>query len=54
MPRRSVTARACAFHRTQDHRTYMDPQVIQGRAAHRGTQIGVHFAMAFRTLNMVR
>jgi hypothetical protein len=32
----------------------MDPQVIQGRAAHRGTQIGVHFAMAFRTLNMVR
>jgi len=46
--------RACAFHRTQDHRTYMDPQVIQGRAAHRGMQIGVHFAMAFRTLNMVR
>jgi LmbE family N-acetylglucosaminyl deacetylase len=46
--------KACAFHRTQDHRTYMDPQVIQGRAAHRGTQIGVHFAMAFRTLNMVR
>jgi len=46
--------RACAFHRTQDHRTYMDPQVIQGRAAHRGMQIGVSFAMAFRTLNMVR
>jgi LmbE family N-acetylglucosaminyl deacetylase/tetratricopeptide (TPR) repeat protein len=46
--------RACAFHRTQEHRTYMDPQVIQGRAAHRGMQIGVHFAMAFRTLNMVR
>jgi len=46
--------RACAFHRTQDHRAYMDPQVIQGRAAHRGMQIGVHFAMAFRTLNMVR
>ena len=46
--------RACAIHRTQDHRSYMDPQVIQGRAAHRGMQIGVHFAMAFRTLNMVR
>ena len=46
--------RACAIHRTQEHRTYMDPQVIQGRAAHRGMQIGVHFAMAFRTLNMVR
>ncbi|HKC61757.1 MAG TPA: PIG-L family deacetylase [Myxococcales bacterium] len=46
--------RACALHRTQEHRTYMDPQVIQGRAAHRGMQIGVRFAMAFRTLNMVR
>jgi len=46
--------RACAHHRTQDHRAYMDPQVIQGRAAHRGMQIGVHFAMAFRTLNLVR
>lgn len=46
--------RACALHRTQGHRTYMDPQVIQGRAAHRGLQAGVHFAMAFRTLNMVR
>jgi LmbE family N-acetylglucosaminyl deacetylase len=45
---------ACALHRTQEHRTYMDPQVIQGRAAHRGLQIGVRFAMAFRTLNMVR
>jgi len=46
--------RACAMHRTQEHRTYMDPQVIQGRAAHRGMQIGVHFAMAFRSLNLVR
>jgi len=46
--------RACAFHRTQERRSYMDPQVIQGRAAHRGMQIGAHFAMAFRTLNMVR
>ncbi len=46
--------RACAFHKTQGQRTYMDPQVIQGRAAHRGLQVGVHFAMAFRTLTMVR
>jgi LmbE family N-acetylglucosaminyl deacetylase len=46
--------RACALHRTQGRRTYMDPQVIQGRAAHRGMQAGVHFAIAFRTLNMVR
>ncbi|HSB19744.1 MAG TPA: tetratricopeptide repeat protein [Anaeromyxobacteraceae bacterium] len=46
--------KACALHRTQEHRSYMDPQVIQGRAAHRGMQVGVHFAMAFRTLNLVR
>jgi LmbE family N-acetylglucosaminyl deacetylase/tetratricopeptide (TPR) repeat protein len=46
--------KACALHRTQEHRTYMDPRVIQGRAAHRGMQIGARFAMAFRTLNMVR
>ena len=46
--------RACAFHRTQDHRSYMDPQVIQGRAAHRGLQIGASFALAFRALRLVR
>jgi LmbE family N-acetylglucosaminyl deacetylase/tetratricopeptide (TPR) repeat protein len=46
--------RACAFHRTQDHRTYMDAHVLQGRAAHRGLQIGVHFALAFRTVRIVR
>src|SRR5216684_1032702 len=46
--------KACALHRTQDHRTYMDPEVIQGRAAHRGMQVGVRYALAFRTLNMVR
>jgi LmbE family N-acetylglucosaminyl deacetylase/tetratricopeptide (TPR) repeat protein len=46
--------RACALHRTQDHRSYMDPQVIQGRAAHRGLQIGASFALAFRTLRLVR
>jgi len=46
--------RACALHRSQQHRTYMDPKVIQGRAAHRGMQVGVSFAQAFRTLNLVR
>ena len=46
--------KACALHRTQARRTYMDQQVIQGRAAHRGLQAGVRFAMAFRTMNMVR
>ncbi|HEY6101378.1 MAG TPA: tetratricopeptide repeat protein [Anaeromyxobacter sp.] len=46
--------RAVSFHRSQSGRTYMDPDVIRGRAAHRGMQIGTSFAMAFRTLNVVR
>jgi LmbE family N-acetylglucosaminyl deacetylase/Flp pilus assembly protein TadD len=46
--------RALAFHRTQAHRTYMDPEIVRGRAAHRGMQIGTTFAMAFRTMNLVR
>jgi len=46
--------RAVSFHRSQSGRTYMDPEVIRGRAAHRGMQIGRSFAMAFRTLNVVR
>jgi LmbE family N-acetylglucosaminyl deacetylase/tetratricopeptide (TPR) repeat protein len=46
--------KAIAFHGSQGHRTYMDPEVIRGRAAHRGLQIGKSFAMAFRTLNLVR
>ncbi len=46
--------RAVAYHRSQGHRTYMDPEVIRGRAAHRGMQIGTSFAMAFRTVNLVR
>ncbi|HEY6002462.1 MAG TPA: tetratricopeptide repeat protein, partial [Anaeromyxobacter sp.] len=46
--------RAISFHRSQSDRTYMDPDVIRGRAAHRGMQIGTSFAMAFRTLNLVR
>jgi LmbE family N-acetylglucosaminyl deacetylase len=46
--------KACAFHRSQAHRSYMDPQVIQGRAAHRGMQIGAHFALAFRAVSLIR
>lgn len=46
--------KAVAYHRSQDHRTYMDPEVVRGRAAHRGMQIGASFAMAFRTVNLVR
>jgi hypothetical protein len=32
----------------------MDAHVLQGRAAHRGMQIGVHFALAFRTVQLIR
>jgi len=46
--------RACALHRSQEHRSYMDPKVIEGRAAHRGLQAGTSFALAFRTMNLVR
>lgn len=46
--------RALAFHRTQSHRAYMDPEIVRGRAAHRGMQIGTTFAMAYRTLTLVR
>ncbi len=46
--------KAISFHRSQVKRKYMDPEVVRGRAAHRGLQIGTSFAMAFRTLNIVR
>jgi LmbE family N-acetylglucosaminyl deacetylase/tetratricopeptide (TPR) repeat protein len=46
--------RACALHATQAHRPYMDPQVIKGRAAHRGLQSGARYALAFRSLVLVR
>jgi LmbE family N-acetylglucosaminyl deacetylase len=46
--------KACAFHQSQAHRSYMDPQVIEGRAAHRGMQVGAHFALAFRAVSLIR
>ncbi len=46
--------RACALHETQAHRPYMDPQVIKGRAAHRGLQASARYALAFRSLVLVR
>jgi LmbE family N-acetylglucosaminyl deacetylase/tetratricopeptide (TPR) repeat protein len=45
---------ACALHATQSHRIYMDPEVIKGRAAHRGLQSGAQYALAFRSLVLVR
>jgi LmbE family N-acetylglucosaminyl deacetylase/tetratricopeptide (TPR) repeat protein len=46
--------RAIAFHRSQAHRTYMDPEMVRGRAAHRGLQMGASYALAFRALSIVR
>jgi LmbE family N-acetylglucosaminyl deacetylase/tetratricopeptide (TPR) repeat protein len=46
--------RACALHASQAHRAYMDLQVIRGRAAHRGLQSGTRYALAFRSLVLVR
>jgi LmbE family N-acetylglucosaminyl deacetylase len=46
--------KAIAFHRSQAHRTYMNPEIVRGRAAHRGMQTGLSYALAFRTLNIVR
>ena len=46
--------RACALHQTQARRSYMDPEVIKGRAAHRGLQGGAQYALAYRSLVLVR
>lgn len=43
-----------SFHKTQGDKTYMDPDVIRGRAAHRGLQCGVSYAEAFRVYRLLR
>ncbi len=42
------------FHKTQQDKTYMDPSVLKGRAAHRGLQSGVSYAEAFRIHKIVK
>ncbi|MBI5587555.1 MAG: tetratricopeptide repeat protein [Deltaproteobacteria bacterium] len=42
------------FHRTQEDKNYMNPEVIKGRAAHRGIQAGVQYAEAFRIYKLLR
>jgi LmbE family N-acetylglucosaminyl deacetylase len=46
--------KAVSFHRSQAGKAYMDPEALRGRAAHRGMQVGVPYALAFRTVNLVR
>jgi len=42
------------FHKTQENKTYMDPEVIKGRAAHRGLHGGVQYAEAYRIHKLLR
>jgi len=42
------------FHRSQEDKNYMNPEVIKGRAAHRGIQAGVEFAEAYHTYKLLR
>lgn len=39
--------RAIGLHKSQQEKLYMDPEIVKGRAAHRGLQAGVPFAEAF-------
>ncbi|MBI5642877.1 MAG: tetratricopeptide repeat protein [Deltaproteobacteria bacterium] len=43
-----------SFHKTQGEKNYMDPEVIKGRAAHRGIQGGVQYAEAFRVYKLLK
>ncbi|HAO93693.1 MAG: hypothetical protein A2X99_06350 [Deltaproteobacteria bacterium GWB2_55_19] len=43
-----------SLHRTQNEKNYMDPEVIKGRAAHRGIQGGVQFAEAYRIYKLLQ
>lgn len=43
-----------SFHKTQMDKTYMDPEAIRGRAAHRGIQSNVPYAEAFRAYRLLR
>ncbi len=40
-------------HRTQRNKSYMNPENIRGRAAHRGLQVGVKYAEAFICMKWV-
>jgi len=42
------------FHKSEDSRSHMEPEVIKGRAAHRGLQCGVDYAEAFSIHKILR
>ena len=41
------------FHKSQKNKSYMDHELLKGRAAHRGIQAGVPYAMAFQSYRIV-
>lgn len=43
-----------SFHKTQAHRAYMDPDVVKGRAAHRGLQSNLQYAEAFKIYRFIQ
>ncbi len=45
--------KAVRFHKTQSQKTYMDPELLKGRAAHRGIQCGVPYASAFKVYRIL-
>ncbi|MFQ5736031.1 MAG: tetratricopeptide repeat protein [Thermodesulfobacteriota bacterium] len=47
-------AKLVSLHRTQGDKTYMDPEVVKGRAAHRGLQANVQYAEAFKVYKLLR
>ena len=46
--------KAIAAHRSQGDKAYMDPELVRGRAAHRGLQVNVPYAEAFWVYRWVR
>lgn len=44
---------AVAYHHSQRNKPYMDPELLKGRAAHRGIQSGVPYAHAFQVVRIV-
>ena len=46
--------KAIAAHRSQGDKAYMNPELVRGRAAHRGLQVNVPYAEAFWVYRWVR
>jgi LmbE family N-acetylglucosaminyl deacetylase len=45
---------AIGVHRSQGEKLYMDPEMVRGRAAHRGLQVGLPYAEAFWVYRWLR